>query len=323
MQTKSMSHNRFQLAACMTILCLLGLGAFDFSAVMAKKKKPAPYGTLRVLSNPPGLAIEVDGKPYGTTTAEYTTIERLLPGIHTVVVTLPDGRLWRREIEIAAGRVKCVTVAYRPPPVVASLPCPFPVNISAPTQVTDGSVVSYSADVTYAGMKNLVYTWTVSPAGAKVLSGAGSPRIEIDTTGLAGQRVTATLVVDDGSGEVGCRQIAQATSYIPPLEQRDRISNQFDVCCDCASDDQKARLDNLAIELQNDPSVTGYVIVYTARNNQQARATRLQTRLREYLVSTRGIDGSRIVTVNGGIRDQECMELWLVPQGAAPPIPKP
>src|SRR5687767_9442002 len=166
MQIKSMSQNRFQLAAGLAIVCLLAFGAFDFSAVLAKKRKPAPYGTLRVISNPPGLAIEVDGKPYGTTTAEYTTIERLPPGIHTVVVTLPDGRLWRREIEIAAGRVKCVTVAYRPPPVVVTAACPFPVNISAPTLVTDGSIVSYSADVTYGGKKNLVYTWTVSPVGA-------------------------------------------------------------------------------------------------------------------------------------------------------------
>ena len=318
-----MSQSRFHLAVGLAILCLLALGAFDFSAVMAKKKKPAPYGSLRVLSNPPGLVIEVDGKPYGTTTAEYTTIEGLQPGVHTVVVTLPDGRLWRREIDIAAGRVKCVTVAYRPPPVVASAACPFPVTISAPTQVNDGTVVSYSADVTYGGRKNLVYTWTVSPVGAKLLSGAGSPRIEIDTTGLAGQRVIATLVVDDGSGDVGCRQIAQATSYIPPVERRERVSNLFDVCCGCASDDQKARMDNFAIELQNDPSVTAYVIAHTASNGKQAHSASLLTRSKEYLTSSRGIDSSRIVTLSGGTRDQECLELWLVPRGAVPPTPKP
>jgi hypothetical protein len=314
---------RFQFAARLAILCLLGLGAFDCSNVMAQKTKPAPYGTLRVLSNPPGLAIEVDGKSYGTTTGEFTTIERLPEGVHTVVVTLPDGRLWRREIDVAAGRVKCVTVAYRPPPVVASSACPFPVNISAPAQVTDGTIVSYSADVTYGGKKNLVYTWTVSPAKAKVISGAGTPTIEVDTTGLAGQRVSATLVVDDGSGEVGCRQIAQAISYIPPLERRDRISSRLDECCGCASDDQKARLDNLAIALQNDPSITAYVIAYSARDSQQAHASRVLTRSKEYLVENRGIDSSRIVTVNGGIRDQECLELWLMPRGAAPPVPKP
>lgn len=319
----SLRQRRFELAACLAIFCLFGLGAFDGSELMAQKTKPAPYGTLRVLSNPPGLAIEVDGKSYGITSGEYTTIERLTEGVHTIVVTLPDGRLWRREIDVAAGRVKCVTVAYRPPPVVATSACPFPVNISAPTQVTDGTIVSYSADVTYGGKKNLLYTWTVSPAAAKVLTGAGSPTIEIDTTGLAGQRVTATLVVDDGSGDVGCRQIAQATSYIPPVERRERISSLFDVCCDCASDDQKARMDNLAIQLQNDPSVTTYLIAYTAQKSHQAHATSLLTRSKDYLITNRGIDSSRIVTLNGGTRDQECLELWLVPSGATPPTPKP
>src|SRR4030095_7787611 len=116
----------------LAILCLLGLGAFDFAAVHGQKTRRADYGTLRVNSNPAGLLVKVDGKPYGETTREYLTIEHLLPGLHTVAVTLPDGTLWSRDIEIAAGRVKCVTLGYRPPPAVISSVCPFPVNISAP-----------------------------------------------------------------------------------------------------------------------------------------------------------------------------------------------
>jgi ribosomal silencing factor RsfS len=95
------------------------------------------------------------------------------------------------------------------------------------------------------------------------------------------------------------------------------------VCCDCASDDQKARLDNLAIELQSQPTTTAYILVYKNRNSRQQQAKQLLNRAREYLVSQRGIDGARIVTVEGGTRDQNCVELWLVPQGAAPPVPKP
>ena len=325
MTSSGMNTRRFYMIA-FAILCVLSFSAFDSSAVLAQKTKRADHGALRVQSNPGGLPVYVDGVRSGiTSSSEDLQISPLTPGIHKVVVTLPDGSLWSREIDIAAGRIKCVAIAYRPPPPpIAASPCPYPVNIDAPTQVTDGTIVSYSANINYSGTKNLNYAWTVSPATAKIVSGAGSSRIEIDTTGLAGQRVIGTLVVDDGSGAIGCRQIIQAATYIPPVERRDAVSSQFDVCCDCASDDQKARLDNLAIALQNDPTVTAYIIAYTNRDRRQTQPKQVLSRAREYLISSRGIDGSRIVTLDGGSsRDQNCIELWLVPRGAAPPTPKP
>ena len=324
MTSNTINRRRFCMIAC-AILCVLCLSTFDSSVVLAQKTKRAEYGALRVQSNPAGLAVEVDNVRSGVTSSgEDLQIQPLTPGIHTVVVTLPDGSQWRREIDIAAGRIKCVAVAYRPaPPPIAATPCPFPVNIAAPTQVADGTIVTYSADVTYKGAKDLMYTWTLFPGNAKILSGAGSSHIEVDTTGLAGQRLTGTLVVDDGSGGIGCRQIVQVATYIPPIERRERISSLFDVCWECASDDQKARLDNVAIALQNEPDTTVYIIAYTDRNSRKAHSTLSLSRARDYLISNRGIDGSRIVMLEGGSRDQNCLELWLVPRGAAPPVPKP
>ena len=43
------------------------------------------------------------------------------------------------------------------------------------------------------------------------------------------------------------------------------------------------------------------------------------SRAREYLVSQRGIDASRLVVVNGGFREEDSVELWMVPSGAKPP----
>jgi len=94
---------------------------------------------------------------------------------------------------------------------------------------------------------------------------------------------------------------------------------EFDVCCSCSYDDQKARLDNLAIELTNDPSTTTYVIAYGGRTSRAGQADRLQARAKEYLVQKRGVDQARIVTLNGGFREEDCVELWVVPRGAQPP----
>jgi hypothetical protein len=181
----------------------------------------------------------------------------------------------------------------------------------------------YTADPSYNGTAGLIFTWTVNPANARIISGAGTPTITVDSTGLAGQRITATLVVDDGSGDRACRQTAQASTSVPPLPKREIIGREFDVCCSCSFDDQKARLDNLAVELQNDPTATTYVTAYGGRTSRVGQADRLLLRARDYLVAQRGIEASRIITVNGGFREEDCLVVWIVPQGAAPPRPSP
>ena len=130
-------------------------------------------------------------------------------------------------------------------------------------------------------------------------------------------------MVDDGSGETLCRQTAQASTFIPSPPKRDIVGREFDVCRNCSYDDQKARLDNLAVELQNDPSTTTYVIAYGGRTSAVGQADRLLARARDYLVTQRGIDASRIVLINGGFREEDNVELWLAPQGATPPKPTP
>jgi len=111
-----------------------------------------------------------------------------------------------------------------------------------------------------------------------------------------------------------------------------QIFDRFgDVCCD----DEKAHLDNFAVELQAQPNVQGYIIFYGGRrvsypycNNRlrlqrrgeaQARAARLKP----YLTGTRAIDPARVIVIDGGYRESWTAELWLVPMGANPPTPSP
>ena len=302
------------------VLALTFCAAYPSSTAYAKKRKLAKYGTIKILTTPGGLPIEINGRSEGLTTTDYRDFDRD-PGVHTIVISLPDGQRWTREIDLEAGRIKCVALNYRPAPPRES-PCPYPVILSAPPQVKDGEIITFTADVSYSGSSPLNYTWTVSPGSARLLRGAGTPTIEVESTGLAGQSVTATLVVDDGSGEPECRQTAQATTVIPP-EDRERPSRQFDVCCSCSFDDQKARLDNLAVELQADPTTTTYVIAYGGRTSRIGQADLLNSRARDYLVTNRGIDQSRIVIINGGFREEDCVELWIIPSGATPPQPTP
>ena len=286
-----------------------------------KKKKPA-YGIIKIQTVPGGFPLDIDGKPQGSTTTDYREFE-LQPGLHTIVISLPGGERWSREVSIEAARKKCVVLNYRPPAPKPTSPCPYPVNLSAPTSVAEGDVITFTADTAYSGKAALNYAWTVSPSAAKISAGAGTPTITVDSTGFGGRKIVATLAVDDGSGEPACRQVAQAATMVPPPPPHENPAREFDVCCTCSYDDQKARLDNLAIELQNDPSTTTYVIAYSGRTSRTGAADRLLIRARDYLVQKRQVDQSRIVTVNGGYREEDCVELWVVPRGAEPPKPTP
>jgi hypothetical protein len=318
--SKLFSTGKMKLAF-VALLVMAGLFIYPSSSTYAKTKK-AKYGTIKILSTPGGLPISVDGKSFGATTTEYRALD-FDPGLHTVVITLPNGQLWTREIDLSAGRIKCVAVNYRPLPVPPKSPCPFPVNVSAPSQVNEGEIITYTSDVSYIGTAGLTHTWTISPSNVRIVSGAGTPTITVDSTGLAGKRISATLVVSDGSADPACRQSALAYTNISPLEKRVIVGREFDTCCSCSYDDQKARLDNLAIELQNDPTTTTYIFGYSGRTSPNGEADRLLARARDYLVSQRGIDGNRVILVNGGFREENCVEVWIVPQGAKSPQPSP
>lgn len=186
--------------------------------------------------------------------------------------------------------------------------------------VTGPSAVGIDQPVTFTSSYNggtpgitPVYNWTVS-AGT-ILEGQGTDRIKVDTTGLSGQTIRASLSL--GGYNLECAADYAVTMPVPKL-----ISRRFDEFPDIARNDEKARLDNFAIELQNDPSATAYVIVYPGNANKRGEVQEHSGRVVEYLVNSRGLDQRRIVTLVGPKRDQLHVELWLTPQGATPPNPQ-
>src|SRR5262249_26989974 len=150
----------------------------------------------------------------GDTSTAARVIE-LDPGPHHLEILLPNESHWVRDFQIERGRKICVSLNYHPKKyTIEKSPCPYSVNISAPVSVNDGDLITFTSDVAYNGSAALNYSWTVSPGSAKIVSGAGSPTITVDSTGLGSQRVSATLVVDDGSSEAMCRQRASASTTI-------------------------------------------------------------------------------------------------------------
>ena len=184
--------------------------------------------------------------------------------------------------------------------------CPTNVGIDQPLTFTSRASGGVPANITP------VYKWTVS-AGT-IIAGQGTDTIKVDTAGLAGQTVRASLSV--GGYNLECAADCAISIPLPKLNSR-----RFDEFPDIARNDEKARLDNFGIELQNDPTATAYVIVYPGKSGKRGEVQQHANRVVEYLVNSRQLDERRIVTLVGPARDKLQVELWITPQGAPPPNP--
>jgi hypothetical protein len=187
--------------------------------------------------------------------------------------------------------------------------CPN-VAIECPDRVVLGEPLTFRSTVT-GGTSSAAqtYNWTVS--AGRIIDGQGTGTIHVDTTGLAGQTVTATLSM--GGYNLDCSATCTVNFPVPVT------CRKFDEFPAIAYNDEKARLDNYAIELQNDPTSTAYVIVYPGQRGRPGEVQKQTTRIVDYMVNSRGINAQRIVTLVGPAREELMVELWLCPQGANPP----
>jgi hypothetical protein len=230
------------------------------------------------------------------------------PGTYTVTVEVDDGCgcIAFTSTTVTVERCPCVAA---PPPIT----CPT-VTVSCPDTITRaGEPVTFTANVS-GGDPNVTptFNWTVS-AGT-ISSGQGTSSITVDTTGVAGgQSITAT--VDVGGYDRTCSTSASCTTGVRPEIRARKVDEYGNI----RFNDEKARLDNFAIELQNDPTAQGHLVCYGGRTGRTGEAQRRCDRARNYLVNTRGISADRIVTVDGGFREELTVELWIVPSGATPP----
>ena len=284
---------------------------------------PCPPGTISTTCSPTGsstvqLAANATDPDGDTLLYTYTTtggrvtgdganvswdLSGVQPGTYTATVEVDDG---------------CGCVAFSSTTVTIAEctgcvpPCPT-LSISCPTdQITAGNPATVSANVS-GGDPNatITYNWTVS-AGT-ISSGQGTPTITVDTTGLAGNSVTATVEI----GGVGpeCDRTESCTFQVAGVVPQSR---KFDEYTDLRFNDEKARLDNFAIQLQQEPGAQGYYVIF---GSCEGEADQRSARAVDYLVNNRGIDRSRITVVNGGCREQLTVELWIRPTGASEPVP--
>jgi hypothetical protein len=223
------------------------------------------------------------------------------PGTYTASVEVDDG------CGCLTSSTTTVTIANCPD-CVPNIVCP-PISSSCPDTVDQGTPITFNATVGPGTPPASSYNWTVS-AGT-ITSGQGTTSITVSTDGIGGQSVTATLEV--GGVDPSCGRTTSCTTAVKPPPA---VARKFDEYGNIRFNDEKARLDNFAIQLQNEPAATGYIIGYGSCDAEgQTRANRAK----DYLVNTRGVDAGRLMVVDGGCLPELLVQLWVAPQGAVAP----
>jgi len=218
-------------------------------------------------------------------------------GTYTATVEVDDG--------CGCVAFSSTTVTVGTPDCVP--PCPT-VTVDCPSGVTpEGTPVTFTANVSGgAPGVTATYNWSVSPG--VIVSGQGTPSITVDTKGLGGQSITGTVQV--GGFPPECQTTASCTAQIGVIA----VCRKFDEYGNIAFNDEKARLDNFAIQLQNEPGSQGYIVAY---GSCAGEAQRRADRAKDYLVTARGIDPGRITVVAADNCTAELrVELWVCPTGA-------
>lgn len=137
---------------------------------------------------------------------------------------------------------------------------------------------------------------------------------------LACGAIAAVLLLCAG---LPCRAVSRFADNSQRGQEEEKAARKFDefqqLLRHC---DLRARLDNLAIQLQTEPESKAFVIVYSGKYDLPARVSSYRERIGDYLVNMRGVDPERLVVLDGGYRQVVTTEAWIVGKNAPAPEPK-
>lgn len=229
------------------------------------------------------------------------------PGTYTITAGADNGCG-------VCGTTKTETITVREcGPCVSPCECPTTFDVSGGGVVPAGTPMNFTANVSGGTATNITYNWTVS-AGT-IESGQGTPSITVNTSGLSdGTNITATVELGGDLCDT-CTRTNSETGSIA-VRPQPRLFDEFGKLPD---DEVKARIQNLYVELGNNPGSQGYIINYGTDREITARERQIRKAI-DFLK----LDPSRVTLVRGGANPNGAgvwTKVWIVPPGADNPQP--
>lgn len=97
---------------------------------------------------------------------------------------------------------------------------------------------------------------------------------------------------------------------------------QFDEYGKILFSDEKARLDNVALQLRDEPTSVVYLWVYGGRKSCAGEVRARAIRAKNHLVR-RGIKAERVIWKEAGYREELTVAVWIFPREASEPSAAP
>jgi hypothetical protein len=167
-------------------------------------------------------------------------------------------------------------------------------------------------------VKPLHFQWSSSKG--RIQSGQGTPSITIvglNDLDSRSNSLRVDLVVAGGPPELGneksCVVRIDPTCSLAPMIDQYGVSN-----------DENQHLDRFAERLKaSSPDSIGYMISYAGKNSCIYEASWRVSRALEYLIERHNLPGKRVITVDGGFRDEWTVELFIQTNDTCGPLPTP
>jgi len=117
-----------------------------------------------------------------------------------------------------------------------------------------------------------------------------------------------------------CAVLLSSTNA-PSVHRATAPTTPFDEYGEIAWEDEKARLDNFAIQLQRESDLIGYVLVYDAAGGCAGEAEARAIRAKRYVVEHRGVPWDRVIWRQEGYQSDIHTVLQPVKQNVILPRP--
>ncbi len=188
------------------------------------------------------------------------------------------------------------------------------VDIDGPSTVEPGASVVFKVKITGPiHTTKPEFKWNLSVG--TIMTGQGTDEITVDTIGLGGLEVVVTVELSGAPRD--CRALASRTTQVRPAAIV--CGKPFDLYGDIEFEDEKARLDNFAIQLTYHSMGIGTILLSAGKETYHNEARERLDRIKSYLVDVREIDPVRIVTIDCGFDSILTTTLYILPPGIAPP----
>lgn len=209
---------------------------------------------------------------------------------------------------------------FDPPQVVLDYRCPtytFPGNTQI---VMRAEIIGAKELLDEQQAKRIVFKWELSEG--KLLNGQGTGKVTVDTSGIA-------------KGKISFIDVKLQVEGAPPYMEREKTCKlRIDPKCDApvlfdeygeaSGREDRQHLDRLAAYLKDaGPDATAYIISYAGRSACHYEAEWRADRVRKYLVERGKVPNDHIITVDGGVRENWNVDLFIQAQGTCGPLPSP